>query len=95
MPMELIEALRESWLRKRAVERAIAELEQLQSSAGSMARLRRPGRKSMEPQERRQVSDRMKRYWANRRGPRECSPPAETAQASPSRAYQEGRLRSA
>jgi hypothetical protein len=77
--MDLSEGLQDLWARKKAVERAIAELEQLQSARAGNVRHKRRGRKSMEPRERLEVSDRMKRYWANRRGPRECPPLAEAA----------------
>jgi hypothetical protein len=53
------------------LERAIASLEALQRAGGELPRLpnsgKRRGRKSMNLQERAEVSERMKKYWANRR----------------------------
>ena len=49
------------------IDRAIAQLESLNSSDGSAEGVlvkKRRGRKSMNPEERKQVSARMKRYWA-------------------------------
>ena len=54
---------------KQRIDRAIAELEELQGTTdgttGTLPKKRR-GRKSMDPEERRQVSERMKKYWAKR-----------------------------
>ena len=53
------------------IDRAIAQLESLNSPDGSTAGTvqfkSRRGRKSMSPEERKQVAERMKRYWAGRR----------------------------
>ena len=53
------------------VNHAIAALEQLRCiptlTAGTGAQKRRPGRKSMTPEERKEVSARMMAYWARRR----------------------------
>jgi hypothetical protein len=47
---------------------AIAQLESLAGSSNGMQPIRsRRGRKSMGAAERREVSERMKRYWASRR----------------------------
>jgi hypothetical protein len=48
------------------VEKQFASLQQLQGNVGK----KRRGRKSMESEERLQVSARMKAYWATRRTPR-------------------------
>lgn len=48
------------------VDTAIAQLERLQNGAAVPAKLRR-GRKSMSADERRQVSERMRQYWAGRK----------------------------
>jgi len=66
--MELGDAIQQLQAEKQRIERAIALLEQLHRNQGSstVARKRR-GRKSMESEERREVSARMKRYWASRR----------------------------
>ena len=52
-----------------ALDRAIAHLESLNSPDGLVAlpNPRRRGRKFMAPEEREQVRERMKRYWAKRR----------------------------
>jgi hypothetical protein len=49
------------------LDRAIAQLESLDSPDGQQPKRRR-GRKSMAPEERKQVAERMKRYWASRSG---------------------------
>jgi hypothetical protein len=68
--MDLQETIRQLELQKRKVELVIAELEQLQGKEGGVSSNRR-GRKSMGSEERQQVSERVKRYWANRRKQRE------------------------
>jgi hypothetical protein len=73
--MDLDRALRDLYAEKEKLERAIASLEELQrASSGNsdapgmpVAGSKRRGRKFMSPDERREVSERMKRYWANRR----------------------------
>jgi hypothetical protein len=52
------------------VEAAIAALEGLSQSTPHPVPLRRRGRKSMGPEERKQVSERIRLYWAARREPR-------------------------
>ena len=67
--MELGDAIQQLQAEKKRIERTIALLEQLhrnQRSSKPVARKRR-GRKSMGSEERREVSARMKRYWASRR----------------------------
>jgi hypothetical protein len=68
--MDLQETIRQLEIQKRKVELVIAELEQLQGKEGGVSSNRR-GRKSMGSEERQQVSERVKRYWANRRKQRE------------------------
>jgi len=68
--MDLQETIRQLEIQKRKVELVIAELEQLQGKEGGVSPNRR-GRKSMGSEERQQVSERVKRYWANRREQRE------------------------
>jgi hypothetical protein len=67
--MDLQETIRQLGIQKRQVELAITELEQLQRRNGSAKVMmpNRRGRKSMASEERKQVSERMKTYWANRR----------------------------
>jgi hypothetical protein len=49
------------------IKGTIARLEQLRGSSSAATNGSRRGRKSMGAQERQQVSERMKKYWANRR----------------------------
>lgn len=66
--MNLTEIIRTLYVEKAKVEDSIAALEALgsvQSTAPEPARRR--GRKFMGVEERQQVSERMKRYWDNRR----------------------------
>lgn len=69
--MDLYKAIQDLYAEKEKLERVIASLEELQRSAGSMPALpktsQRRGRKSMNAEERQEVSERMKRYWASRR----------------------------
>ena len=69
--MDLYKAIQELYAEKEKLERVIASLEELQRAAGSIPApprgTRRRGRKSMGAKERQEVSERMKRYWANRR----------------------------
>ena len=69
--MDLLEALQKLYAEKESLMRAITALEALQSADGATPRRvrSRRGRKSMDPQERQEVSMRMKRYWANRKVP--------------------------
>ena len=64
--MDLYGVIRELYAEKDKLDRTIAALEELPNpSAGGSARRR--GRKSMSAEERREVSERMKKHWANRR----------------------------
>jgi septal ring factor EnvC (AmiA/AmiB activator) len=66
--MDLIKTIEELRREKQRLDRVIASLEELKAPVGEAAtpvRSRR-GRKSMSPEERREVSARMKRYWAGR-----------------------------
>jgi hypothetical protein len=68
--MDLSDAIQKLYAEKESLIRAIEALEALQRDAkvGSAAVTRsRRGRKSMAPDERREVSQRMKKYWASRR----------------------------
>jgi len=69
--MDLSKALQDLYAEKEKLERAIASLEALQRAGGELPRPtgtgKRRGRKSMNLQERAEVSERMKKYWANRR----------------------------
>jgi hypothetical protein len=69
--MDLYKAIQDLYAEKEKLERVIASLEELQRTAGELPELpkagKRRGRKSMNPQERQEVSERMKRYWESRR----------------------------
>jgi len=69
--MDLYKAIQDLYAEKEKLERVIASLEELQRNAGLDPELpkpgRRRGRKSMGAKERQDVSERMKKYWANRR----------------------------
>jgi hypothetical protein len=75
--MDLYKAIQDLYAEKEKLERVIASLEELQRSAATLPELpkpgRRRGRKSMNTKERREVSERMKRYWEARRQQRETS----------------------
>ena len=84
--MDLYKAIQDLYAEKEKLERVIASLEELQRTAGELPELpktaKRRGRKSMNAQERQEVSARMKRYWESRRqkGAEEMPPSeAETA----------------
>jgi len=68
--MDLQKTIQELQFRKQQLERTIAELERLQKREGgdrAAVQAKRRGRKSMGPEERQEVSRRMKPYWATRR----------------------------
>jgi len=69
--MNVQKLIRQLSAEKEALERAILELETLVAGAGAVNRPvpgpKRRGRKSMGVDERREVSARMKAYWAGRR----------------------------
>ena len=68
--MDLFEAIQKLYAEKESLLRAISALETLQASdtkgTVEIGRTKR-GRKSMDPEERQEVSLRMKKYWASRR----------------------------
>ena len=68
--MDLYDAIQKLYAEKESLMRAISALEALQGSAAGAAaaghRSKR-GRKSMNSDERQEVSLRMKKYWASRR----------------------------
>jgi 16S rRNA G1207 methylase RsmC len=69
--MDLYKAIQDLYAEKEKLERVIASLEELQRAAeGGQITLhgnKRRGRKSMGEDERAEVSQRMKKYWASRR----------------------------
>jgi hypothetical protein len=80
--MDLYKALQELYAEKAKLERAIASLEELQRIGagvpGTPQAAKRRGRKSMNPEEREEVSRRMRKYWANRRR-QKADPPGQKA----------------
>ena len=69
--MDLYKAIQDLYAEKEKLEHVIASLEELQRTAGAIPVLpksaKRRGRKSMNSQERQQVAERMRKYWASRR----------------------------
>lgn len=69
--MDLYKAIRDLYAEKERLERVIASLEELQRKASAPPEKttsgKRRGRKSMSADERKEVSARMKKYWAGRR----------------------------
>jgi hypothetical protein len=70
--MDISKAIEYLYEEKKRLERAIASLEELRRTGGQLPDEPRPpgrrGRKSMDLAEREEVSRRMKKYWASRRG---------------------------
>lgn len=64
--MDLNKAIRDLHRELEKLNLVIASLEELQRT-GMLPESSRRGRKSMDPAERQKVSDRMKKYWADRR----------------------------
>jgi len=70
--MDLYKAIQDLYAEKEKLERVIASLEELQRTAGALPPplakpVKRRGRKSMSSEERQEVSERMRKYWAGRR----------------------------
>jgi len=75
--MELDEMLRELIREWKRVKRTIVRLEAQQRESEAQTKIRRRGRKSMGPEERLEVSERMKQYWRARRAKQDPSQPQE------------------
>jgi hypothetical protein len=77
--MDLWKYINELYEEKRRLDKLIESLEVLHTrQKGHEAPLARRGRKpGMPADERRQVSERMKKYWAERRAGAPCADPAE------------------
>jgi hypothetical protein len=73
-PMNYDQVLRTLYAEKEKLDRVIASLEKLQSDPFDSAAPQKQGRKSMGEEERREVSTRMKRFWAERRKPHPTRP---------------------
>lgn len=66
--MDLRKTIAELYEERNRLDRAIASLEQLGDESIPMSiSVSRRGRKSMSPNERREVSERMRKYWAGRK----------------------------
>jgi len=65
--MDLYKVIQKLHRERDRLDRAIASLEEFQKGAESVKPKKRRGRKSMDEEARKEVSERMKRYWANRR----------------------------
>ena len=76
--MDFYKAIQELYAEKEKLERVIASLEELQRNAGALLAPPKPakrrGRKSMNSEERQEVSERMRKYWASRRPPKQDEP---------------------
>ena len=86
--MDLYKAIQELYAEKERLERVIASLEQLQRTGGVPEKLLRKsssrrGRKNMDAKERQEVSERMKKYWADRRDAGRRSASSEGAAEDP------------
>jgi hypothetical protein len=69
LAMNINKAIRDLYEEKKHLDQVIASLEEMQRNADQSSSLpaRRRGRKSMDEESRREVSERMKRYWEMRR----------------------------
>jgi hypothetical protein len=65
--MDLYKVIQKLHRERDRLDRAIASLEEFQKGAQSVIPKNRRGRKSMDEEARKEVSERMRRYWANRR----------------------------
>lgn len=65
--MDLQKAIRDLYEEKARIDGVIASLELYLQRNGSVTAKRKRGRKSMGPEERQEVSARMRSYWAARR----------------------------
>jgi hypothetical protein len=72
--MDLYKSIRELYEQKKRLDVVIASLEELEKSATEAPKRR--GRKPMGPQARREVSERMRQYWARRRKEQQSPSPA-------------------
>jgi len=78
--MDLSKTIAELYEERTRLDRVIASLEQLGDDPFPVSVVAsRRGRKFMSPQERREVSERMRRYWAGRKAAEEPQPMAMTA----------------
>ncbi len=80
--MDLIKTIRDLCIERDRLDAIIVSLEQLERQAPHSPRTLKPqkrrGRKYMNAEARKEVSERMKKYWAGRRNP-DRSAPANSA----------------
>ena len=83
--MDLRKTIQELYAEKEKLERVIASLEELQRMVDANSDIveaeptKRRGRKSMDSEERQEVSQRMKKYWASRReNPKKAKPDSDS-----------------
>lgn len=88
--MDLYKAIRELVEERKRIDRIIVSLEAMLAKGKIPGQgkdpatpARRRGRKSMGDDERKQVSERMSRYWAAKRAEKEKQASAEAADSSP------------
>jgi hypothetical protein len=65
--MDVFRAINDLFEEKKRIDRMIAALEAKQKSHNGSSLRKRRGRTSMSAEERRQVSERMRKYWEDRR----------------------------
>ncbi len=87
--MDLLKAIRELHEEKKRLDAVIASLELMLAAESRLPKLkvrvgRKRGRKSMSREERQQVSERMKKYWASRRNSSKGSPSGASENSEPS-----------
>ncbi len=80
--MDLRRTINDLYDEKAKLDRVIASLEQLSEEADVPQLVARRGRKFMNPQERRMVSERMRRYWAMRKAASAPEPERAVAASS-------------
>ena len=84
--MDLHKTIQDLYAEKEKLERVIASLEELQRASDANplipGRGKRRGRKSMCSQERQDVSERMKKYWASRRDSQHKKPEPDARAAN-------------
>ncbi len=92
--MDLYKAIRELVEERNRIDKIITSLEEMLARGNTLTAgkhdkkpaVKRRGRKSMSPEERKQVSERMARYWAARRGTKDDDAPSEEEPSSQSAA---------
>jgi len=80
--MELGKIIRKLYEERAKLDKILDSLEQFQKSPALLEAKtikKRRGRKSMDEKARQEVSERMKRYWAEQRKKKEGDPPRSTA----------------